>query len=429
MKILLISYYFAPNNTIAAVRTTKIAKYLTRFCHEVDVLCGRPNLIDPILQNDMKYIKNIKIIEGAHILEKMRKNKNISNNDSKLPARYLKVIDKLLKNSIGLQKWIIFDAINSYVWASKCIKYLRKNCKNYNIVIASFGPIGSLLVGNWVRKYNLSQKYVIDIRDAIIPEYITIRSLKLLYERIQKNSFSLADHAVAVSDGIKLYLKQAGYEKNISIITNGYDPEDFFGRRITNENENEDKIVFCYAGVLYEGKSDIRKLFHALHLIIAENSIFKDKLLFLYAGKDISLISNIAKEFSLEYLVRTFGYIPRDRVFQLFDQSDILVMATWNTEKEKGVLTGKFFEYLYFKKPIISFVSGDKNAEIERIIVDLNIGMTFYNDHTDIALLKEFIINEYDKKIHKKRINIAVDTSKYSYSELVLKYHKLITAL
>ena len=39
-RILIISYYFAPQNVIGAVRPTKLAKYLTRMGHEVTVISG-----------------------------------------------------------------------------------------------------------------------------------------------------------------------------------------------------------------------------------------------------------------------------------------------------------------------------------------------------------------------------------------------------
>ena len=39
-RILIISYFFAPQNAMGAVRPTKLAKYLSRMGHEVTVLCG-----------------------------------------------------------------------------------------------------------------------------------------------------------------------------------------------------------------------------------------------------------------------------------------------------------------------------------------------------------------------------------------------------
>ena len=53
-RILIISYFFAPQNAMGAVRPTKLAKYLSRMGHEVTVLCG-PGMNDrrdPTLARD-----------------------------------------------------------------------------------------------------------------------------------------------------------------------------------------------------------------------------------------------------------------------------------------------------------------------------------------------------------------------------------------
>lgn len=55
-RILIISYFFAPQNAMGAVRPTKLAKYLSRMGHEVTVLCG-PGMNDrrdPTLARDLR---------------------------------------------------------------------------------------------------------------------------------------------------------------------------------------------------------------------------------------------------------------------------------------------------------------------------------------------------------------------------------------
>ena len=63
-RILIISYYFAPQNAIGAVRPTKLAKYLTRMGHEVTVLCG-PGMNDrrdPTLERDLGELADVRVI-------------------------------------------------------------------------------------------------------------------------------------------------------------------------------------------------------------------------------------------------------------------------------------------------------------------------------------------------------------------------------
>ena len=61
MRILVISYYYAPQNTIGAIRPTKLVKYLERMGHQVTVLCGGglDAKVDPTLQRDLEQMKDV----------------------------------------------------------------------------------------------------------------------------------------------------------------------------------------------------------------------------------------------------------------------------------------------------------------------------------------------------------------------------------
>lgn len=57
-KVLLVCNYFAPDNTIAAVRTTKLAKYMRQQGYEVTVIAEEKNdtITDSILKKDAENI-------------------------------------------------------------------------------------------------------------------------------------------------------------------------------------------------------------------------------------------------------------------------------------------------------------------------------------------------------------------------------------
>ena len=58
-KILLICNYFAPDNTIAAVRTSKMAKYLKQNGYEIQVIAEKKDAVteDEILKKDTEGIQ------------------------------------------------------------------------------------------------------------------------------------------------------------------------------------------------------------------------------------------------------------------------------------------------------------------------------------------------------------------------------------
>ena len=56
---------------------------------------------------------------------------------------------------------------------------------------------------------------------------------------------------------------------------------------------------------------------------------------------------------------------------------DVLVVSTWNTKHERGVLTGKLPEYLGRGRPLVALVAGDTpGAEITQVVEGLGVGIS-----------------------------------------------------
>lgn len=89
-RILIVSYYFGPQNAIGAVRPTKLAKYLARMGHEVTVICGigMTGLKDPTLERDMRELKDVHVVREWNPLRawKARKREQAAPSDASKPA-------------------------------------------------------------------------------------------------------------------------------------------------------------------------------------------------------------------------------------------------------------------------------------------------------------------------------------------------------
>ena len=73
-RVLLVTSYFAPDNTIAAIRTTKLVKYMLQYGYSVDVIAVKNSNLDEdeILAKDVLGVK-VKRVENTILYEKVNK--------------------------------------------------------------------------------------------------------------------------------------------------------------------------------------------------------------------------------------------------------------------------------------------------------------------------------------------------------------------
>ncbi|WP_422123945.1 hypothetical protein DHX103_03805 [Planococcus sp. X10-3] len=434
-KILIVSYLFAPENAVGAIRPTKLAKYLALMGYDIHVITTSYNeRYDEILAKDSASGFEITKLNHSPLIKKYlnrnTKVKKINRNyssDSNIfsEARKKNVftlkLKKILTHLINI--CISYDFYYNY---KKCLNNLLLD-KKFDVIITSYGPIASVLCGIYYKKKNDEVNWISDFRDPMVGE--TFPDLLNKFNlSIQENAIKKADRVVAVSKGyLERICKGRYYEKSF-IITNGFDESDL---SMDEEVLNDNKFTFTYTGYLYRGKRDLSVIFECIHDLIRENLIDSDDIVFNYAGKDYSSLYSQANQFGLQHLLVDYGLISREESLKLQKKSRYLVLATWNNENEIGVFPGKFLEYMFIGKPIISLVSGKlPDSEVTRVMQKTNLGITYeevYHEK-DYKILKEYLKKEYWR--FKKGLNSEFNPNKeiinkYTYENIAIQYRKL----
>ena len=107
-------------------------------------------------------------------------------------------------------------------------------------------------------------------------------------------------------------------------------------------------------------------------------------------------------------------------------RSSVLYLAIPHAEGNKGILTGKLFEYLAARKPIIA--TGPVDGDAAAIISSCRAGKMFEaNDEIGILTYLQNLLNEW--KINK---NISVESEvykKYSRKNLAGQFAELISKI
>jgi hypothetical protein len=136
-----------------------------------------------------------------------------------------------------------------------------------------------------------------------------------------------------------------------------------------------------------------KMLWEVLAEICNENEAFKTDFKLKLIGKlDASVLSEISN-YGLTGNVEIINYIPHNEVIEFQKKSQVLLLVVNNVPSAKGIITGKIFEYLMVKRPILAIAP--KDGDLASIIQQTNSGVVV--DFENSVLLKKTILDLYLK--------------------------------
>jgi glycosyltransferase involved in cell wall biosynthesis len=386
LKVLIITYYWPPAGGSGVQRWLKFVKYLQDFGIEPIVYtvdnANYPKS-DTSLENQVP--KNITILkqpiwEPTDILFWKKKNqqkKDISNSTNS------KVLSFVRGN--------FFIPDPKVFWVKSSVKYLKGYLKNHNIdTVISTGPPHSMhLIAQQLQKQT-NIKWIADFRDPWTnlyynKEFKQLSFAKNKHLKLEKNVLKSADCVITVSNSLK-----KEFEKNanrVEVITNGFDDEVLQDFSI----KLDVKFSISYIGLLPK-QSNPKVLFEVLKNICSENEGFQKDLDLNFIG-DIS--DEVLKEIELNQLTNNsnfVGYVSHQKAIEYQKKSQILLLLIPNVENAEGILTGKLFEYLTAKRPILAI--GPTEGDLSVILQNTKAGSVI--DYNDKVSLKAEILKMYE---------------------------------
>lgn len=418
-KALIICKYFAPYNMVAAIRPTKLAKYLSRTEQwEVTVLCApfTGTKRDAILEKDRKDIANIiTISEGrltkgfqwlSKVLLKIRNGMSGSGEVEKSAAvervSYKESMpeERSAAKEFLMNLYTIHFIIEQHLIARDAWKSLKRNGVEYDLIFSTYNPLSDIFIGMKCKRKQKNAVWIQDFRDIIYSKSAQPVSYCGYAERLMKQVNKFADCITAVSEGV---LDKIGAAKNIAVcMTNGFDYEDLDkGEACTGIRR--DHFNLLYTGTIYENGSSLEPVFRAFNHL-AQQGMLENDIKILYAGNDFDRLLEQAKQYGCEGQLADLGFLSREQSIWMQQQADILLIATSNNTELEGLVPAKTYEHLMTGRPIIGVVSGDKpNSKLKTFIEGANAGVCVETEVNPLeqSILESFLADRY--QVFKKR--------------------------
>ena len=432
-KILFITYYWPPSGGAGVQRSLKFVKYLPEFGVEPIVLTVDENYASyPLSDNTLSKEVGAKIkvvrtksFEALKVLSFFTSKKNIPHGGFANSNK-----DKPFQKFLRYIRGNLFIPDARIGWINHAVKAAEKIIVEEKIdtIFITSPPHSSQLIGLRL-KSKLNIKWIADLRDPWTDIYYykdllhTKRSaekdLKLESEVLKK-----ADDVISVSTHINEMFKSKIFsEKNISnspgrfhIIPNGFDEKDF-----VNRSEGAKELFYIsYVGSIADSYNP-EIFFKVLSKVVDE---FKDvSFRIRIVGSMPIKVSEILRTNNLENITEYISHVTHDKAIKYMQESAVLLLLIPDVENNNGILTGKIFEYMASRRPVIGL--GPADGDAAAILKECNAGKMFErnNDEGLYSYLKSLILQWQE---NKELVNMDKTYYKYSRKELAGKLASII---
>lgn len=428
-KVLIVTYYWPPSGGAGVQRWLKFVKYLREFGWEPIVFTPE-NPEFP--SEDFSLFKDIP--EGIEVIKTpIWEPYNIYRNlfgkkGQKINAGFISETKKSgWKERLSI--WIRGNFLipdPRLFWANPSIRYLKEYLERHPVdAIVTTGPPHSMhMIGLGLKKYSQKIPWIADFRDpwTNIDFY---KELNLTYladkrhHRLEKRVVQNADCVVVVSNDMVDEFSRLPHQR-IKLITNGFDTADVSGKEQTPDN----MFTLSHIGTLNAARNP-KTLWKVLGEICSADEQFRSDLKIQLIGKtDFSVLEDI-ENYGLSSRLEKTEYLSHGEANARQQTSQVLLLLINNTANAKGILTGKFFEYLSAGRPILAV--GPVDGEVAKVLEDTQAG-TIIDFDDEEGTRKAVLEYYYSYKQGNLKIT-AKSIDKFSRKSLTGELAELINTL
>ncbi len=356
MTVCIFTYYWPPGGGIAVQRMLKLSKFLPEFGWQpivVTVKNGSYPYYDESLQAEIS--PSLKVYRTGSFEPFTFYNFLQGKKGTNTPI----VLAGAKETKTPFQRITEYIRANFFIpdarkgWVPYALKQADKIFEQNrpDVIVTTGPPHSSHLIGLALKK-KYGVKWVADFRDPwtknLLYEHmprtaLTIRKDEELEEAVLKN----ADAIVAVGEGLKKEF--AGRNNNVEVVYNGFDEDDFKVAPI----EDKEQFTLRHVGNLLLTQN-APVLWQAIKELRQENEAFSKKFVFEIVGGVHPFVQSMLNEYGLNECIRMTGFVTHDKAIAYMKGASCLLFLVANVPHSEMLISGKIFEYLATRKPILA---------------------------------------------------------------------------
>jgi glycosyltransferase involved in cell wall biosynthesis len=421
---LLITYYWPPAGGAGVHRWLRMSRFFEDNGWDLHVYCPR-DAAWPVLDEQLLNEVDPSLTIVRRTIFEPHKYLGSSNNPNKGAG-----LTHVQKTSL-IQRFIIWIRGNLFIpdarafWICPSARFLRKYLKanpEIDTVISTGPPHSMHLIARRLKHKFPKLNWVADFRDPwteidFYHELLPGKWADTRHHKLEKAVLTEADHIITVSNSCSSGLSAIS-GRPVHVVTNGYIFPEFDPKQIALDS----KFTIAHFGSMPFSRNP-DALWTALQNLIQRNEAFREFLEIRLVGSVDFKIHRLLKEKNLDQFVNSIASVSHSESIRMQRQTQILLLVANNTGNTKGILTGKFFEYLGAKRPILAI--GEQDSDLEAAMSTTEAG--YFADDQAVEEIETFLEERFKLFREGKNFHQAINLDAYSSRSLTEKFIRLIS--
>lgn len=327
-RLLFIAFYFPPRNNIACYRSGCFAKFLPQYGWSPTVICQDWPVDRP--DSDPDFVGAFPESVQVH----------------RIPAPP----ERGFYQRMVVRKWApyLWPHRAPILWWRQARAQVRSllDTTRFDAIWATSDPLTPLTLASDAAA-TARLPWAADIRDCLNVQPFGSWYKRPFFRRQERRLCRRADRVITVSEGLSAALTTFTGAP-VSIIPNGFDPS------LLPATPPAPPPVFriVYAGTLVVGRQDPRPVFRALHLCLQRGWIPPTDVELVFLGTRPESVQKALEDVPGKLPVRVLPRLPHRAALALQCEASVLLLLAHAFER--GVMTGKIFDYLAAGRPILA---------------------------------------------------------------------------
>lgn len=408
-KVLIITYYWPPAGGPGVQRVLKFVKYLPDYGWQPIVLTVRDGEFIALDESLQKEIPDGLRVYKTRALEPNLLYKKFVGMDKQAMIPDAVLTEKEIDWKKKFSHWVrlnLFLPDAKIGWLPFAVKkgkdIIRK--EKPDVLFSSSPPPTVHLIAKKLAAF-AKLKWVADFRDpwTNIHYYNKLPKSAMaewLDKHLEESVLKKADRITMVNDD---FFDQVDAPKT-SIISNGFDSTD---RPPIDSKKRNPRFTIRYMGSL-KSRQYVESFFKLVGDVCSKEE-FTDKIAIELIGNISPEVRQKIEQHNISCPVQLIPYQNHDAVLQKIAEADLLLLFIGRSDMAPKIISGKVFEYLMVRKPILAY--GPVGGAADELLKKTGAGALFdYEDYNGareflLSLLKNWQENKKFSRFNHEEIN------------------------